>query len=329
MMRKLGWTLIVTLLAGGPAVGQEWAKKMFKTTEHDFGTVARGAKAEFDFDLSNIFLEDVHVLSARSSCGCTSVRVVKPDLKTYQEGAIHATFNTGLFQGQRGATLTVVLDKPFYAEVQLHVKGFIRNDVMFTPGSVQLGEVDQGAAREQKVTVSYAGRSDWKIVDVKTSSPYLSAGFTQIGRQGGQAWYELAVRLSPKAPVGYVNDHLTLVTNDGQGIQMPLLVEGRVIPGVTVSPATLFMGVIEPGKEVTKPLVVQGKKPFRILSITCGDQSFKFGKENDSSPKTLHVIPVTFHAGSNSGKVTKTIRIETDLGATTPELSAYAVVGKP
>ena len=53
-------------------------------------------------------------------------------LKTYEKGAIIAHFNTDTFSGQRGATLTVTIDKPFYAQVQLHVSGFIRTDVIGT-----------------------------------------------------------------------------------------------------------------------------------------------------------------------------------------------------
>ena len=45
---------------------------MFKVTEHDFGTVARGAKAEYRFVFENLYMEDVHIAGAYSSCGCTS-----------------------------------------------------------------------------------------------------------------------------------------------------------------------------------------------------------------------------------------------------------------
>ena len=86
-MRRISLLFVTLALAAAPCVGQEWAAKMFKNTEHDFGTVARGAKAEFNFTLSNIYLEDVHIANAFSSCGCTSVEVVNPSLKTYEEGA--------------------------------------------------------------------------------------------------------------------------------------------------------------------------------------------------------------------------------------------------
>ena len=87
---------------------------------------------------------DVHIVTAYSSCGCTSVDIVKSTLKTYEEGAIRAVFNTPTFLGSRSATITVIIDKPMPAEILLHVRGVIRGDVVFEPGSVQLGDVEQG-----------------------------------------------------------------------------------------------------------------------------------------------------------------------------------------
>jgi hypothetical protein len=329
MSRKAVLVVLLCLLACSPALGQEWARKMFESTDHDFGTVARGAKAEFDFALSNIYLEDAHISGVRSSCGCTSLSIVNPNLKTYEKGAIHATFNTGAFLGARGATVTVTFDKPFPAEVQLHTKGFIRSDVVVEPGSVQIGDVDQGAAAERRVAVNFNGRNDWKITGVKSANPYLTAEVVETVRNWGQVSYALVVRLRPDAPVGYIKDHVMLATNDAQGTQIPVEVEGRILSSITVSPTSLFLGVVQPGQKVTKQLVVKGAKPFRILSITCDDKSFEFGTPTDQTPKTLHLVPVTFIAGENAGKIAKTIKIQTDLGATAPELSAYAVVAKP
>jgi hypothetical protein len=329
MWRKAGSVILLGLLAGAPALGQEWARKMFEETEHDFGYVARGAKAEHEFVLSNIYLEDVHIAGVRSSCGCTTPRIKQRWLKTYEKGAIIAHFNTPSFLGRKGATLTVTLDKPFYAEVQLHVTGYVRSDVVFNPGGAQLGSVDQGTPAEARLTVSYAGRSDWKILGVKSANRHLSGKVVETARGGGRVSYELLVHLDRSAPVGYLNDHLLLISNDRRSAQVPVPVEGRVVSAVTVSPASLFMGAVEPGKQVTKQLVVRGKRPFRILSISCDDDSFTFGTSADEAPRSLHVIPVTFVAGGSAGKIIKTIRIETDLGDTAPQLAAYAVVLSP
>jgi len=329
MLRKNACTLLLTLLMGSTVSAQEWARKMFETTNHDFGSVARDAKAEHEFVLKNIYLEDIHIASVRSSCGCTTPRIVKEWLKTYEKGAILAHFNTDSFLGRKGATLTVTIDKPFYAQVQLHVTGDIRSDVEFTPGSVQLGSVDEGAAADRQVTVSHTGSSSWRIVGAKSANPHISVGVVDQQRNGGRISYDLAVHLDEGAPAGYVKDHLILQTNDGGATQIPLLIEGRIVPSITVSPASLFMGVVSSGKTVTKQLVVRSKKPFRILDITCDDESFEFGVPMDDTPKLVHLVPVTFLAGKGTGKVNRTIRIQTDLGEMVPELEAYAVVAAP
>ncbi len=329
MLRNTLFAVIVCLLVVPSAFGQQWAKKMFKEFSHDFGTVAKDAKIEHEFVLKNIYLEDVHITGVRSSCGCTIPTIKNDLLKTYEKGAIVAKFNTRSFRGNRGATLTVTFDKPFYGQVQLHVKGNIRSDVSINPGSVQLGPVDHGETVARKVSIKYYGGSSWKIVGVKSANPHITAEVVEASRRRGQVRYDLLVRLDREAPVGYIKDHLMLVTNDSRSSRIPVLVEGRVEAAVTISPASLFMGVVEPGKRVTKKLVVKGKKPFRILSIRCDDESFEFGPVDNQVAKLVHLVPVTFVAGENAGKVNQTIRIETDLGNAMPEMAAFAVVSAP
>jgi hypothetical protein len=330
MLRRLAPAILALLVLVSPCFGQEWAKKMFKATDHDFGVVARGAKTEYRFVFQNIYLEDIHIANAYASCGCTSVRIENPLVKTYEKGAIVAILNTANRSGQWGATIHVVIDQPFYAEVQLQDRGYIRNDVDVQPGSVQVGAIDQGAGGQQTVAVNYnGGRSDWRIVEVKSSNPHVTATVNETGNQNsryyGQANYTLKVSVDKTAPAGTLNDCLTLVTNDATGGQIPVLVEGRVTPSIAV-PTALYMGVVPSGQKVTRPLMVTGKKPFRILDIQCDDKSFQFQMPKNDVAKQRHLISVTFAAGTDAGKVVRTIKIKTDQGTMTPELSAYAVV---
>ncbi len=327
MLRKVGlsWLLLGCLVAS-PCFGQEWARKMFKSYEHDFGKVAKDAKSEYKFVFENLYLEDIHIATAYPSCGCTSVRIENPLVKTYETGAIVAHFNTDTFQGPHGATITVTIDKPYYAEVQLQVKGDIRIDTVVEPGSVQFPSIDQGIAYDQKVNVSHSGQNDWQILKVNSSNPHISAKAVETGRSYGQVSYQLVVRVDANTPAGYLDDHLMLVTNDARTPQMPVLVEGQVVPSITVSPTSLFMGVVQPGQKVTKQLVIKGKKPFRVMSISCDDKSFEFNTTGAQTPKELHMIPVTFAAGADLGKVTKNIKVVTDASEGASELAVYAVV---
>lgn len=326
MMKRTMMALLVATLSGSPAFAQKWAAEMFEVTSHDFGTVARNSLTEFAFKLKNIYEEDVHVAGVRSSCGCTSPRIEKPLLKTYEEGAIIAHVNTDRFLGRKGATVTVTFDKPYPAQVQLQVRTYIRDDVVIRPGSVQFGSVDRGTTADRQVQISCPGRSGWRIVEVKNAASHLFGELIPINDGWGQTGYQLQVRLNGDAPVGYFREHLMLVTNDHQRTEIPVLVEGRVLPEITISPASLFMGVVKPGEKVVKPVVVQGKTPFRIKGATAGSDRFALNTSAEQAPKSLHVIPVTFTAGDEPGKVTQTIRIETDQGETITELLASAVV---
>ena len=309
------------------ANAQQWANDMFKVKEHDFGSVARGAKTIFKFPVKNPYMEDVHISSVTSSCGCTSPSIEKNTLKTYETGSIIAQINTNAFLGSKGATLTVNIDKPYPATVLLHVKSYIRSDVVFTPGSVSLGDVDQGESINRKVQVSYAGRGDWKIDDVRSDNPHITATAKEVSRRNGQVVYDLDVNVDGKLPPGPVVDHLVLVTNDRNMPQVPLEVDGNISSGVTVSPATLFMGVLKPGQKVEKKLVIRSKKPFSITGIETDGGKFTYDKTEGSQPKKVHVLPIEYTADDQPGKISHKIQIETDLGdEITSTLPTYAVV---
>jgi hypothetical protein len=323
--RVVLWWFILTV-AASPAAAQTWARKMFKETDHDFGHVARGSLAEYAFELQNIYLEDVHIAGVRSNCGCTIPRVQNETLKTYEKGAIIARINTPAFLGRKGATLTVTFDKPYRAEVQLQVRVNIRGDVVFEPGSVQFGSVEQNRPAETTVAVSYSGRDDWRILDARCANPHLTALPVERRRGGGQVVYDLIVRLDADAPAGYLGDPIVLTTSDRHAAQVSLAVEGRVLSSISVSPGSLFLGVVEPGRQVTRPIVVKGNQPFRVVAVRSEDGRFRFDVPVQAEPKTVHVIPVTFAAGQEEGKVVEEIVVETDLDGAASELRAYAVI---
>lgn len=313
MTRSLVLSFLLSLLIASHAAAQQWAQKMFKTCRHDFGAVARGSKAEYAFEFENIYEEDVHVASVRSSCGCTTPTVTKSTLKTWEKSSVLVSYNTRSFLGEKGATVTVVFDRPYYAEVQLIVTGHIRGDVVFDPGELDFGEVASAQPAEKTVKVSYAGRSTWHIVDVRSANEHVEVELTETQRSGGRVAYDMLVRLKPDFPPGFFQDQLTIVTDDQKRQTIPLTIRGNVASLLTVSPASLFLGSLEPGETVTKQLFVKGQQPFKVVNIKCGDKAFEFKAPPDEK-KTLHVISVTYKAGPASGRVSETIEIETDLG---------------
>jgi Protein of unknown function (DUF1573) len=312
----LAFSLIFLLYAApiSQAQEQDWAKAMFNETSHDFGVVAAGAKAEYKFTIENIYEEDAHVKSVQSSCGCTTAKIDKQSLKTWDKAELTAVVNTDTrqFYGRKDATITVKFDLPYEAEVQVHIHAYIRRDVVVLPGMVQFGAVGQGTTVEKKVSVSYAGRDDWRIERIENPNPYLDCQLTEISREGGKVKYNLSVTLKPNAPAGYIQDQLVLVTNDvnSRASKVPVAVEGIISQALSVRPSPLFLGVIESGQPITKPLVVQGKMPFHITAVRSSDPRFHCKAPEGANP--VHLLPITFDAKDASGKITGKIHIETD-----------------
>jgi hypothetical protein len=307
------WLPLVLLAGASAAQGQDWARKMFSDTSHDFGNVAKGSKAQYRFKVTNIYQEPLHIAGVRSSCGCTSAEATKTDLKTWETADVVANLNTNAFLGVHSATVTVTFDKPFAAEVQLQVSGNIHGDVVMQPGLVELGTIDAGQTAEKKISLTHTGSSDWTITDVRSANTNFEVEVNESYRKAGTVGYELVVRLKPTAPPGYLNDQLFLVTNDAEAPQIPVDVEGKVASEIEVAPTPLVFGSVAPGQSVTKNLVIRNtkNKPFKVLDVIGGEG---ISGKVPTEARAVQLIPITLTPGSQPGKVEKLIKIKTDLG---------------
>lgn len=304
------FSLLIVL--GDSARAQEWATKMFETTSHDFGSVARGSKVEFAFEFTNTYQETVHIASVRSSCGCTTPRISNDTVGTHQTSSIIAELNTVSFQGSKNATVTVVIDRPFRAEVQLRVSAYIRTDVVVEPGECQFGEVEQGSPHEKPLAISYAGRSDWQIVDVRSESPDLEAELVETNRGNGRVNYQMVLRMKDSAPVGAFRTVVHVVTNDRNAGPIPVLVEGRIRGAITVSPNVLSFGSIAAGTPVMKKAILRGNRPFSVTGIQNVDASIS--AEMPTEEKEVQFVPITLTATGEARRVEEKVIIQTSLG---------------
>jgi hypothetical protein len=294
----------------------QWGQKLFSETNHHFGTVSRNSKTEHAFVIENCFEEDVHIASVRSSCGCTHPVLTKSTLKTWEKAEVIAQFNTRSFIGTKNAEITVVIDRPYYAEVKLTVGGTIRSDVVVEPGEVRFGDVELGEKKTVDLKISYAGRPDWKIADIRGNSDQIEVRLDPIQRSGSRATYVLHITLKDTASVGDLMDELIVVTNDSKNDQFTLPVNARVIPPVSITPTFVSLGDIGTGKLAQNRLIVRSKKPFFITGVDCPDGRFEF--KIPEGAKSIQVVTFTFKGElvdeSDTGSLKQIVKIQTSLG---------------
>lgn len=273
----------------GQAQAQDWLRQSIapEARSHDFGTVARAAKTEHRFVIQNVLDSELHISAVRASCGCTTPIIETRTIKPGKSGSILARFNTGTFTGDRKATLTVTFSKPYFTELQLNVRGYIRSDVVFNPGEVDFGQVAEGESQVKEMTLDYAGRGDWKIERIDSQLPFVDIGFTEVSRAAGRIQYRIKVQLDDAAPAGYFQNQLVLHTNDRNLATVPIRLMANIQPAIQFSPKNFALGSVKPGESIEQRLVVRGKKPFRILDISSDAADVRFDQILDAKPTHL------------------------------------------
>lgn len=290
--------------------------QLFRETNHDFGTVARAAKTEHRFQFENPYTQPIHVRSVRTSCGCTTPIIETEIIQPGEQGSILARFNTGTHSGARAATVTVTFDKPSFGEVQLHVKGYIRTDVVFQPGEVNFGSVSQGESKSLNVILDYVGKSSWEITQVRCDEECVRVEKTENSRNNGRIQYAMTIRLDETAPVGPIESEIVIHTNDRNLTTVPLRLTANVMPEISVAPNLLSLGDLSVGEPIKKVFMLTAQQPFRILSISSDEFKIEHGDLSEE-PKLRHTIPFQLEPSArgnpgNPGPAKGKIVIETD-----------------
>jgi hypothetical protein len=298
--------ILLTATAARAQDPNDWARKMFDSTEHNFGTVAKGTEVTHRFKVTNLYKEDVRISTVTTSCGCTAPKFDQTPVKTHGVTYVDISMDTNRFQHEKSSNVTITFDQPTWAQVVIPVKVYIRTDVALTPGSINFGAVGIGQSQVRKIELLYAGDPNWKITSVVTNDEHLKAEVKETLRDNAsQVGYDLIVSLSPKTPVGNLRQQIMLVTNDQAG-QIPVLVQARVEADVTVTPSVVQLGSVPPGAETVKTVLLRGLNPFVIEKIECESAhgTFKMPQLTKDA-KTVHVLPLTFIAPKEVGPLSE------------------------
>lgn len=313
----------------------DWAKKMFSALDHDFGTVARNEKAEYVFEIKNLYEEDIRIVGVNTSCRCTDLVLDKYVMKEGETARLVAKFNTRQFTGFKQATLSVRFAPPFQSEVQLTVKGSIRGDVVFEPGALEFGSVttesSNSPANTRQIKITKFNNPNWRIVDVKSKFKHLGVSLSQPVAHGNQVMYNMNVRIKESAPPGFNNGDLIIVASDtgqprGPRTDVPLKFSVKVASSLQVSPEILTINTM-PGETVNQKIVVKASKPFKINDVTCTNNAFSVAADPNKSSK-VHFINVSYSPNQSPGRYEYDLEFVTDLNQrTTRKVKAVVEIG--
>ncbi len=243
---------------------------------------------------------------------------------------IEATINTTNFQGYKPSGLTLTLDRPSWAVVDLNLTCFIRSDINLNPGQLDFGIVRRSAKLpSSSLTLTYAGgRSDWSILQMKTQTAKVKAEAKEIGRTAdGQINWLITATLQPAVTTGSFKDELTLITNDTPALSIPISVAANIQTAISVTPSIINLGRVRPGQTLSKSnLHVRSSAPFALTKVTATRSELTLAEPKPGSIAD-HLVNLTFKAPETPGPYHAIVKIETDLKGEPPsQVKVFATV---
>ena len=310
-LSRLCLALILGACGAASASAQElnWAEKMFDQRNIDFGVVARGSDAVARVKITNLYKQAVHITDVRTTCGCSAGKPSKTSLESLEEGYIEVTMDTRKFTRRKDSNVIITFDSPLHQEVRIPITAYIRTDVVFDPGSVNFGGVEHGKEATRTIKLQYAGRNEWLIKEIKSRTESVVAKAVETARGNGRVDYDIIVTLAATAPPGAIREQLTVITDDQNSPQVPLLVEATVEADFTVTPSIVSLGLMKPGEAKTFTVVVKGRQPFQIDKVECESEGGLFKVRLPQSAAQVHVLPMTITAPDKPGDLSEEFSI--------------------
>ncbi|HEV3118100.1 MAG TPA: DUF1573 domain-containing protein [Gemmataceae bacterium] len=314
-MRHVALTaLIVACSFAAAKADPPWAEKLFTNgTTKDFSSIPRGTQLDHSFTLHNPYAVPLEV-SAKSGCGCVTVKEANQTIEPRQDGKIEITMDAKKFTGPRKVTIHITVSAPnYFSSTELEVSANSRADVVLNPGQVNLGVVAQGQkSTPQTIDVEYAGALEWRVTDVVKGSAPLDVTYKEFYRNPGQVGYRVSVAAKADAPAGAIKHDLYLKTNDPESPLVPILVEGTVQASLSAAPNPVPFGTVKLGESVTKMIVVRGNKnkAFHITAIEGGGEGLMADLPADA--KEVQIVRVKYQP-TRTGDLQRKLRIKTDL----------------
>jgi hypothetical protein len=321
--------LTILALACFPALAsaqeQGWGAKFFKDgLAHDFGNVPYGAKLSFKFPIKNDYNQTFKVTEATVSCGCVTPK--KPALEIPPLGTSELEISMDTLRikpiGPKKVDIFVTLvsvpvnpgDKVYSSRATLSVSCVPKTNVVFTPGEVDFGVVNQGQTPKQILRIEHAGDANWQIkrAVVRDELPVqVTVQQVQAG-QPGMVNYQVQATLKPNAPAGEFKQEIQLETSDPQTPVLNLVVSGNVQAPLKATPNIANFGTAKVNEVTIRSILIQGNnnKPFKITKVegVGGDINVKFADKS----ATVHVLNIEY-TPKQPGNLKKLLTIKTDL----------------
>lgn len=289
----------------------------FESLSHEFPNVfIVGSKVLKRFDFTNKGNAPLEIRDIKTNCGCVATTTSSSPIPPGGTGGIHIEIDreVGDFRDQ----IFVYTNDPEKPMVPLQVSGVIKAPITF-PKHIDVGQLEKGQSVTKRVTLTNNLSHPVEITAPKVSDDSLAVTLPEpVIPAGGSVAIQVILSVNR---VGFYSEVLTFSAQapagihgpDSETLELSISFQGRVLGGIEVLPANLFLGVLSPNHPVQRKvqLKTDGTLPFAVLGIAA--DLFEVSAEGDTEKQTSHELFLSISVkGEPKGFVEDTLSIQTD-----------------
>jgi hypothetical protein len=217
----------------------------------DFGTVPKGEKLDWAFEIRNTGTADLQILAAKPTCGCTVAdfdKVIKPG----QSGKVHANVDTTGFAGPISKGVTIESNDASTPTAQVTISAIVKPYVDADKGYVRYNML-QGETGKETITIYSEETEPFQILKVTSPKDWIKVDYRKaegadilgnLGRRG-QAQYKIDVTVGgDEARIGPIAEKIHIVTNSKHQPDYWVSVSGVIRPTFRVEPTQVNFGEV-------------------------------------------------------------------------------------
>jgi hypothetical protein len=252
----LALTLTPFVMAQAPKATEAAKAPRLTLTEpiKDFGTVPKGEKLDWSFEIKNTGTTDLEILAAKPTCGCTVAdftKVIKPG----QTGKVSAHVDTTNFAGPISKSVQLETNDPASAGAQVTITAIVKPFVEAHPAGLVRVNMLKGETEKTSLLLYSEEVEPFEIVKIETPGDWIKAEAVkavgedarpQFGR-GGQNQYRLDITVGgDEAKIGPIAEKIKVITNSKHQPEYMVSVSGVVRPPFRVEPTGVNFGEVAP-----------------------------------------------------------------------------------
>ena len=276
----------------------------------DFGTVAKGDKLDWTFQIKNTGETDLQIIAAKPGCGCTVAdfdKVIKPGAT----GKVTAHVDTTNFAGPIAKTVSVETNDPSTPTATLTIHATVKPYVEAAPVGFVRYNLLQGDAATQSITLYSEEDEPFEITKIEVPADYVKVSQSKItddkqrvaaGKEG-QNQYKLDITVGgPDAKIGPLADKVHIITNSKHQPDYFISVTGVVRPTVRLEPQTVNFGEVIPTDAAAT----------RLIYVRSGNIQMPESLNVTRAESTIPGVTASVKPTANKGEYEVTLQVAKD-----------------